>query len=55
MFDYSLQRQDLAKIIRESVDDVLKSGYFTKDLSFDDFVSTSEMGDKVLERIKKAC
>ncbi|MEC8077909.1 MAG: 3-isopropylmalate dehydrogenase [Pseudomonadota bacterium] len=55
MFEYSLQRQDLAKIIRESVDDVLKSGYFTKDLSTDDFVSTSEMGDKVLERIKKAC
>jgi 3-isopropylmalate dehydrogenase len=52
MFEYTFHRQDLAKIIKKSVDDVLQSGYFTKDLSQDDFITTSEMGDKVLESIK---
>ena len=55
MFEYTFNRQDLSKLIKKSVDDVLQSGYFTKDLSKDDFITTSEMGDKVLERIKKSC
>ena len=55
MFDYTLDRQDLAKIVKQSVNDVLQSGYFTKDLSSKDYISTSEMGDKVLEMIKKLC
>ncbi len=53
MFEYTLDRQDLSKIIKKSVGDVLQSGYFTKDLSQDEFITTSEMGDKVLESIKK--
>ena len=55
MFDYTLDRQDLAKIVKQSVNDVLQSGYFTKDLSSKDYISTSEMGDKVLDMIKKLC
>ena len=55
MFEYTFDRQDLAKIIKKSVDDVLQSGYFTKDLSQDEFISTSELGDRVLESIKKFC
>jgi len=55
MFEYTFNRQDLSKLIKKSVDDVLQSGCFTKDLSKDDFITTSEMGDKVLERIKKLC
>ena len=55
MFDYTLDRQDLAKIVKKSVNDVLQSGYFTKDLSSKDYISTSEMGDKVLDMIKKLC
>ena len=53
MFEYTFNRQDLSKIIKKSVGDVLQSGYFTKDLSQDEFITTSEMGDKVLESIKK--
>ena len=55
MFDYTLDRQDLAKIVKQSVNDVLQSGYFTKDLSSEDYISTSEMGDRVLDMIKKLC
>ena len=55
MFEYTLDEPDLSKIIRKAVDDVLNDGYFTKDLSSKDFISTSEMGDKVLERIIKQC
>ena len=42
-------------IERLADDEVLNDGYFTKDLSSKDFISTSEMGDKVLERIIKQC
>ncbi len=53
MFEYTLDVSNLAKIIKQSVNDVLNDGYFTKDLSSEDFISTSEMGDKVLDRIKQ--
>ena len=55
MFEYTLNRQDLARIIKKSVDDVLESGYFTKDLSQNDYITTNEMGDKILDSIKKLC
>ena len=49
MFEYTLDQQDLAKVIKKSVDDVLESGYFTQDLSQSDYITTHEMGDKILE------
>ena len=55
MFEYTFDRQDLARIIKKSVDNVLESGYFTKDLSHNDYITTNEMGDKILESIKKLC
>ena len=55
MFEYTFDRQDLSRIIKKSVDDVLESGYFTKDLSQNDYITTNEMGDKILESIKKLC
>ena len=55
MFEYTLDEPNLSKVIKKAVDEVLNDGYFTKDLSSKDFISTSEMGDKVLERIIKLC
>ena len=55
MFEYTLDKPELSKIIKKAVDEVLNDGYFTKDLSSEDFISTSQMGDMVLERIKKQC
>jgi 3-isopropylmalate dehydrogenase len=55
MFEYTLDKPELSKIIKKAVDEVLNDGYFTKDLSSEDFISTSQMGDKILERIKKQC
>ena len=55
MFEYTLDKPELSKIIKKAVDKVLNDGYFTKDLSSEDFISTSQMGDMVLERIKKQC
>ena len=55
MFEYTFDRQDLSRIIKKSVDDVLESGYFTKDLSQNDYITTNEMGYKILESIKKLC
>ena len=55
MFEYTLDKPELSKIIKKAVDEVLNDGYFTKDLSSKDFISTSQMGDKILERIKKQC
>ena len=55
MFEYSLNRVDLAEIITSSVRNVLKSGIATKDLTDDNnYASTSQMGDKILEDIKKS-
>ena len=55
MFEYTLDKPELSKIIKKAVDEALNDGYFTKDLSSKDFISTSQMGDMVLERIKKQC
>ena len=55
MFEYTLDKPELSKIITKAVDEVLNDGYFTKALSSEDFISTSQMGDKILERIKKQC
>ena len=55
MFEYTLDKPELSNIIKKAVDEVLNDGYFTKDLSSKDFISTSQMGDMVLERIKKQC
>jgi 3-isopropylmalate dehydrogenase len=55
MFEYTLEKPELSKMIKQAVNDVLNEGYFTKDLSSNDFVTTSEMGDKVLDKIKQLC
>ena len=55
MFEYSLNRADLSEIITSSVRNVLKSGIVTKDLTDDnDYASTSQMSNKILEDIKKS-
>ena len=53
MLEYSLDKKDLSKIIRTSVSNILKNGIMTKDLSTtEDCVSTSQLGDKILEEVK---
>ena len=53
MFEYSFQAPDISNIIRKSVENVLKSGTVTKDISQSkDYATTSEMGSKILEEIK---
>ena len=52
MFEYTLNRTELSELIKNSVNSVLDDGYFTKDLSSDDFIKTSVMGNKILEKIK---
>ena len=55
MFEYTLEKPELSTMIKQAVNDVLNDGYFTKDLSSNDFVTTSEMGDKVLDKLKQLC
>ena len=52
MFEYTLNRPELSELIKNSVNSVLDDGYFTKDLSPKEFINTSDMGDKILEKIK---
>ena len=52
MFEYTLNRSDLSELIKSSVNSVLNEGYFTKDLSPKEFIKTSDMGNKILEKIK---
>ncbi len=52
MFEYTFDEFEISQLIRKSVDNVLAEGYFTKDLSNDDFLSTSEMGDKIVKELK---
>jgi len=52
MFEYTLNRSDLSELIKSSVNSVLDEGYFTKDLSPKEFIKTSDMGNKILEKIK---
>ncbi|MEC9206191.1 MAG: 3-isopropylmalate dehydrogenase [Pseudomonadota bacterium] len=53
MLEYSFNKQDLSESIRVSINNILNDGILTKDLAgSDNFVSTSQMGDKILEEIK---
>ena len=53
MLEYSFDKKDLSKIIRTSISNILKNGIMTKDLSTTgDYVSTSQLGDKILEEVK---
>jgi len=45
--------KDISSIIRNSINDVLNEGAFTKDLSPNDYISTSDMGNKIVNQIKK--
>tara|TARA_B100001113_G_scaffold63979_1_gene49011 strand:+ start:62 stop:1132 length:1071 start_codon:yes stop_codon:yes gene_type:complete len=54
MFRYSFKRDDISDSIDNAVNTVLSNGYLTKDLSdSNDFTSTSQMGDLILEEFKK--
>ena len=54
MFEYSLDNIKVANIIKDSIENVLKSGIFTKDIAQSGkHVSTSIMGDAIVEEIKK--
>ena len=52
MFEYTLNRPELSNLIKNSVNSVLDDGYVTKDLSPKEFIKTSDMGNKILEKIK---
>ncbi len=53
MFEYSFQAVEISNIIKQSIDNVLKLGVVTKDISQSkDYATTSEMGSKILEEIK---
>ena len=55
MFEYSLNKKIIAEKINDAVRSVLKKGFRTKDIYSENKVllSTSEMGDKVLEEMKE--
>ncbi len=55
MFKFSFNDQSVSKLINNAVKSVLKKGFRTKDIFSNDkiLLSTQEMGDKVLEEIKK--
>jgi len=53
MFEYSLNSKKISMLIKNSIDNVLKSGYRTKDISTtSEFINTSEMGDAIIQEIK---
>ncbi len=54
MFHYSFKREDIYNLIVECIRDTLKDGYRTRDIMSNGMteVSTSEMGNMVLEKIK---
>ena len=52
MLRYTFGLYDLAIAVESAVKKVLKDGYRTHDLSTDGAVSTTKMGDLILERIK---
>ena len=55
MFEYSLDKKVIAEKINDAVRSVLEKGFRTKDIYSENkiLLSTNEMGDKVLEEIKK--
>lgn len=52
MFKYSFKNDKAYQIINDSVFDTIKQGYLTADLSKNDFISTTDFTNKVIENIK---
>ena len=55
MFEYSLDKKIISEKIDDAVRSVLSKGFRTKDIHCENTIllSTSEMGDKVLEEMKE--
>ena len=53
LFQHTFKRADIYHHILESVKLVLKEGKYTKDLSEVKFISTSEMGDCIIQKIEE--
>ena len=54
MFEYSLDNLKVSNLIKDSISNVLKNGSRTKDISMSSqYISTSEMGDAIIQEIKK--
>ena len=54
MFEYSLNNIKVSNLIKDAIENVLRSGIFTKDISNKkEFASTSEMGNAIIMEIKK--
>ena len=54
MFEYSLDNLKASNLIKDSISNVLKNGSRTKDISMSSqYISTSEMGDAIIQEIKK--
>ena len=51
LLQYSLNLQEEAQVIEQSVSGVIKDGILTKDLTDSDYVSTEEMGTAVMKKI----
>tara|TARA_B100000029_G_scaffold505762_1_gene587047 strand:+ start:11098 stop:12180 length:1083 start_codon:yes stop_codon:yes gene_type:complete len=55
MFEFTFNNKKISDLIKNSVNEVLKNGIMTKDLSTSNhYISTSEMGDKVIESINQS-
>ena len=53
MFEYSLNNQKVALLIRDSVNSVLSDGYRTQDIALSsDHIDTSAMGNAIIQEIK---
>ena len=55
MFKYSFENESISNLINDAVESVLKKGFRTKDIFSEKnlILSTDEMGEKVLEELKK--
>jgi len=54
LFEFTIERKDIYDHILEAVRRVLKSNKFTKDIaSSDNYISTSDMGDNIVDKIKE--
>ena len=55
MFEFTFNNKKISDLIKNSVNEVLKNGIMTKDLSTSNhYISTSKMGDKVIESINQS-
>ena len=53
MFEYSLNNKKISTLIKNSIDNVLKSGSRTQDISPSlEYINTSKMGDNIIQEIK---